>query len=256
MVQHSVLRAPRHVPVPSSAAGGTARPASTRVRRTGSPAPALRAACTLLVSLTGLCLTPGAEAAGPLAARLGPSAAIATDAAAASTFNLTGGAGSLRLDFETFSARFDLALPQADDTGSGWRRAGWQLLGDYRFTALGGLRATGGLLGAGGAAASGSGLVWPAPSGPRSALGPRAGEAAARGQLWAGGLESGLATYLGVGYSLGNRPAGWGLSADLGLVGQRDPGEVRLGRSSGPGIDWLRELRLRPLLQVGASYAF
>jgi hypothetical protein len=128
-------------------------------------------------------------------------------------------------------------------------------LGDYHFTVIGGLRATGGLLGAG-SAASGSGLVWPAPVGPRPALGPRAGEAAARGQLWSSGLDSGLATYLGLGYSLGNPPAGWGLSADLGLVGQRGPGEVRLGRSSGSGVDWLRELRLRPLLQVGVSYAF
>jgi hypothetical protein len=150
-------------------------------------------------------------------------------------------------------------MPAADDPAGAWRRPGWQLLGDYRFDALGGLRATGGLLGAGVGAnlgAASSGLVWPAPTGPRSAFGALPADSPARGQLWARGIDSGVATYVGFGYSLGERPGGWGLSADLGLIGQRDPAEVRLGRSSTPGVDWLRELRLRPMLQVGASYAF
>jgi hypothetical protein len=232
-----------------AALGPNAAPCPVRGAGKGRQVARFSRVDALLVALLGLNATAALAAepaAEPAVARLGP-------AAAGGGVKLSGGPGSLRLDFHTFSARFDLALPGADELGGAWRRTGWQLLGDYRFAALGGLRATGGLLGA---TASGSGLVWPAPVGPQASLGPRGAESAVRGQLWSRGLDSGLATYVGLGYSLGERPGGWGLSADLGLIAQRDPAEVRLGRSGTPGVDWLRELRLRPLLQVGASYAF
>ncbi|MEY2655634.1 MAG: hypothetical protein RLZZ524_2662, partial [Pseudomonadota bacterium] len=63
--------------------------------------------------------------------------------------------------------------------------------------------------------------------------------------------------YLGLGYSTDLRP-GWDLSADLGLMAPRgDLGGLRWGQGRAGGDDGLlRDLRLRPLLQVGASYAF
>jgi hypothetical protein len=64
--------------------------------------------------------------------------------------------------------------------------------------------------------------------------------------------------YLGIGYSgLGGR-GGWSVSADFGLMALGAGNVVRLGRAGGSqGLDDLvRELRLTPVLQVGASYAF
>lgn len=70
--------------------------------------------------------------------------------------------------------------------------------------------------------------------------------------------ESGALPYIGVGYSgLGGR-SGWSFSADFGLMALGAGNAVRLGRSgSYQGVDDLvRELRLTPVLQIGASYAF
>jgi hypothetical protein len=64
--------------------------------------------------------------------------------------------------------------------------------------------------------------------------------------------------YLGIGYSASSARGGWGLHADLGLA-MRNPGGLRLDRLIGGGQaldDALRELRLRPMLQIGASYSF
>jgi hypothetical protein len=65
--------------------------------------------------------------------------------------------------------------------------------------------------------------------------------------------------YMGIGYSgLGGR-RGWSFSADFGLMALGAGNVVRLGRAGGgnQGLDDLvRELRLTPVLQVGASYAF
>ena len=64
--------------------------------------------------------------------------------------------------------------------------------------------------------------------------------------------------YIGVGYSgMGGR-SGWSFSADFGLMALGAGNAVRLGRSGNyQGVDDLvRELRLTPVLQVGASYAF
>lgn len=70
--------------------------------------------------------------------------------------------------------------------------------------------------------------------------------------------ESGALPYIGVGYSgLGGR-SGWSFSADFGLMALGAGNAVRLGRSGNyQGVDDLvRELRLTPVLQIGASYAF
>ena len=64
--------------------------------------------------------------------------------------------------------------------------------------------------------------------------------------------------YVGVGYSGLAGRSGWSFSADFGLMALGAGNAVRLGRSGAyQGLDDLvRELRLTPVLQVGASYAF
>jgi len=63
--------------------------------------------------------------------------------------------------------------------------------------------------------------------------------------------------YLGIGYSGSSLRGGWGFSADLGLAAQ-NPAALRLGRMTGSaGLDeWVRDMRLTPLLQLGVSYKF
>ncbi len=167
------------------------------------------------------------------------------------------GPGSLRVEGSLWGARFDLRPPAASDDGATLRRSGWQLLGDYHFRTIGGLRATGGLLG------SSSRPAALAPSLPgasrlqmRHGSHPGLGEMAASGRLWQGESEASTAPYLGLGYSIGNPAAGWGLSADLGLRASRETADVRLGQSDNTSADWPQTLRLRPMLQFGVSYSF
>lgn len=63
--------------------------------------------------------------------------------------------------------------------------------------------------------------------------------------------------YLGIGYSGSSLRGGWGFSADLGLAAQ-NPSAIRLGRVtvSAGFDDWVREMRLTPLVQLGVSYKF
>ena len=65
--------------------------------------------------------------------------------------------------------------------------------------------------------------------------------------------------YLGLGYTSLSARAGWGFSADIGLGGLAPGDHLRLGRS-GPTAaqmeNLLNDLRLAPVLQLGASYAF
>jgi hypothetical protein len=66
--------------------------------------------------------------------------------------------------------------------------------------------------------------------------------------------------YLGIGYSGTDFRGNWSLKADLGLAAQ-NPGAARAGFGRVVGgsqnlDDFLRELRLSPMLQVGVSYAF
>lgn len=131
------------------------------------------------------------------------------------------------------------------------------LLGDYYLTSSGfsglggGLRATGGLL-----------------MGPLSLSQSSGGLALGQGPVAAGrrglmlnrldtyALEpSANLSYLGIGYT--GRVLGGGLSfsADFGLMS----GSVgmRLGRSSAQGLeDAMRDLRFKPLLQLGLAYSY
>ena len=71
--------------------------------------------------------------------------------------------------------------------------------------------------------------------------------------------EAGTFPYLGLGYSGSSLKGGWGFSADLGLTALNPGNAARLGRVFGGGQtldDAVRELRLSPLVQLGASYLF
>ena len=149
----------------------------------------------------------------------------------------------------------------AGSTEGGLQRAlSARLLGDYYFSTLprglhglqGGLRLTSGVF-----------------LGPRGALfGPASPGLTEPGTLSLGHSRQAASTpdgapdsvlawpYLGLGYSAGSLRAGWGFSADLGLAAQ-NAGAMGSGRWLSQGVDdLLRDLRLRPVLQLGLSYAF
>lgn len=70
---------------------------------------------------------------------------------------------------------------------------------------------------------------------------------------------SGTLPYVGIGYSSLAPRSGWSFSADLGLLSLAPANAVRLGRVFGGGQnldDVVRDMRLTPVLQLGASYSF
>jgi hypothetical protein len=189
----------------------------------------------------------------------GLAALLASLGTAQAAEGLNGGPG---INFgERWAARLTITRSSTDLGGplesSLSRPHSARLLGDYYFATSpqgtpGGLRLTSGLF-----------------LGPRGALfGPSAPALTEPGS-WSLG-HSRLAAnspdaapdsvlawpYLGLGYSAGSLRAGWGFSADLGLAAQ-NASALRLGRMFSQGVDeLLRDLRLRPVLQVGLSYAF
>lgn len=151
--------------------------------------------------------------------------------------------------------RLDLAVSQLGNS-----QAGGRLLGDYYLTGpgfggtdvSGGLRLTSGL-----------------------AVGPRDGIAALPVSRMGGGLQLGqrelgstpadrygehvTLPYIGVGYTTLSAREGWGLSADIGLGGQRPGERVRFGAGNSTAAQFegvLNDLRLAPVIQLGVSYAF
>ncbi len=146
---------------------------------------------------------------------------------------------------------------------SGSRLLSANLLGDYYLTGSGlggvqgGLRATGGLM-LGSLSQSSAGLALGA-----SSYNP--------GQSWSVGQRSisllspigdasdpyGSMSYLGIGYTGQSLKGGWGFSADLGLVNGSATSGLRLGASRTQGMeDLLRDMRYRPVLQLGLSYSY
>lgn len=132
------------------------------------------------------------------------------------------------------------------------------LLGDYYLTGSGfssvrgGLRATGGmLLGPLSMAQSSGGL----------ALGGGTLSAGRRSLALSGpdayALEpSGNLSYVGIGYTGRLQRTGFAFSADFGLM-SGSYGNLRLGRSSAQGFeDAMRDLRFKPLLQLGLAYNY
>ncbi|MBC7480729.1 MAG: hypothetical protein H7337_02155 [Rhizobacter sp.] len=166
-----------------------------------------------------------------------------------------------RLSFGTSPPPWHAGL--ADPDSQAVRLNRMSLMGDYYVTSsligagsVGGLRATGGVilgprvqLWAGQVGASGSGFnIGSRPFGP-SAM-PYTNDP---------GGDTVALPYLGLGYTGLSVHSGWRFSADLGLVAQSPGNASRLGRALGGGQsldDAVRDLRISPLLQVGASYAF
>ena len=150
------------------------------------------------------------------------------------------------------------------NAGTRWQLSSGQLLGDYYWSGLrpagahrsGGFRATSGLLFGQRALALGT----PALASPQGVgltlsrsirLAPSLGETAA--EPWS------AVPYVGIGYSGLSLRGGWGFTADVGLAGTSGSGlrTRRDGALGSQGVDdLLRELRLTPVLQFGASYAF
>ncbi|MBV8034578.1 hypothetical protein [Roseateles sp.] len=132
------------------------------------------------------------------------------------------------------------------------------LLGDYYLTGSGfsglrgGLRATGGLLlGTPSMSQSSSGLALG--SGPISA---------GRRSLSLSGMDayalepSANLSYVGIGYTGRVHGSGLAFSADFGLM-SGTYGGLRLGRSNAQGFeDAMRDLRFKPLLQLGLAYSY
>jgi hypothetical protein len=163
-----------------------------------------------------------------------------------------------------WQARLGLATTaSAIDPGTLWHASAGQLLGDYYWSGLrpagaslsGGFRATGGLLLGQRSLALGTPTL-SAPLGVGLTLSriarPSTGFGEVMGEPWS------AAPYVGIGYSGISIRGGWGFTADVGLAGAT--GGLRTRRdatfSSQGAEDLLRELRLTPVLQVGASYAF
>lgn len=132
------------------------------------------------------------------------------------------------------------------------------LLGDYYLTSSGssrlsgGLRATGGMLmgpvslsQSSGGLALGSG---PVAAGRRNF---------ALGSMDSYALEpSANMSYLGIGYTGRVHGSGFAFSADFGLM-SGSYNSLRLGRTSAQGFeDAMRDLRFKPLLQLGLAYSY
>lgn len=169
----------------------------------------------------------------------------------ASADDLPWGRWQGRLAISTAAPLWRGDLAGADATSLG--RSGLSLMGDYYFSRslapdgrTGGFRATSGLV------VGQRPTLW---------IGGPAGSAFSVERRIApdGSSDSSTLPYLGVGYSgLGGR-SGWSFSADFGLVALAGGNAVRLGRvfNGTQGLDELvRDLRLAPVLQFGASYSF
>jgi len=161
-----------------------------------------------------------------------------------------------------WQARLQLSAADAASDATphlgGSRLLSANLLGDYYLTSSGfsglggGLRATGGLLlgplsmsQSSGGLALGSGPV-----------------AAGRRSLFLSGMDayalepSANLSYVGIGYTGRVHGSGFAFSADFGLMSGSYSG-ARLGRSSAQGFeDAMRDLRFKPLLQLGLAYSY
>lgn len=219
-----------------------------------------------LVLLRLAMVLAGASSAGSVMAQQGlqlksnaysGSASISTAPGAKASGN-AGTAGN-------WQARVQLNQSLDDGNGSydarnGSRILSANLLGDYYLTGSGlgqgtrgGLRATGGLLvGPLSLVQSSSGLALGRGANltPHLSVGQRS-----LSLLTAAEREPSMSmSYLGLGYTSYSLRGGWGFSADLGLLANGAPG-LRLGNSA-PLDDMSRDVRFKPVLQLGVSYSF
>lgn len=161
-----------------------------------------------------------------------------------------------RLQFSSLDAGVAATAPRL----GGSRVLSANLLGDYYLTnsgitgLQGGLRATGGvLLGPLSLSQSSGGLALgagPFAAGRRSYYGMAGFDGY--------GLEpSASLSYLGIGYTGRIKDSGLAFSADLGLMSGSAGSALRLGRSNAQGFeDAMRDLRFKPLLQLGLAYSY
>ena len=163
-----------------------------------------------------------------------------------------------------WQARLGLATSgSAIDADTRWQVSAGQLLGDYYWSGLrpvgigrsGGFRATSGLLLGQRSLALGTPTL-AAPGGTSLTLSrstrPMASFGEAPAEPWS------AVPYIGIGYSGVSLRSGWGFTADFGLASTSGGlGPRRDGALGIQGVDeLLREWRLTPVLQFGASYAF
>lgn len=127
------------------------------------------------------------------------------------------------------------------------------LLGDYYFsgTRLGGLRATGGML------LGPNSLTFTSPG---ASLGTASRMTIGNRRIGLGETQwlepVSTHTYLGLGYSRHFPRSGFSFSADLGLTYGLGT-TMRLGQSTAQALeDAARDLRFKPLLQIGLSYSY
>ena len=208
----------------------------------------MRASCLLLVGSMALCVAPAAWALD--------------EGDGLQALELPRLQGRVRLGYG--SAAPDIAAPATA------KLSGASVLGDYYFVGRlvtrdgdsSGFRATTGvflgsrlgLWGGYGPAALSSSLV----SVERhsfSLVSAQPGESASNSS----NNDGGAVPYVGLGYSSSSLKGGWGFSADLGVMALNPGSALRLGRSLGSvqsAEDLVRDLRLSPVVQIGASYSF
>lgn len=190
--------------------------------------------------------------AGALAlASVGPAAAADGNAGVQATWARWQG----RLSLVTTSAPWHLGVENM-----GPRLQSATLMSDYyfnrSFNSIGGLRATGGLIFGPRSTLNG---VQPGVAGASTfSIATRSAPRATPGAAGDRPSDVTTAPYLGVGYTGLPERGGWSFSADLGLVAQgADPARSGRALATGPSLDdMVRDLRMRPLLQLGASYSF
>ncbi|MEO5771714.1 MAG: hypothetical protein ABIQ29_06565 [Burkholderiaceae bacterium] len=219
----------------------------------GSLAPARRAHSTHALALA-LLAALGSQA----------SSAQAQDGLRAASVNASGNPAARTdaspLTSPHWQARFGVASPFLSDPAARLQGTSLHLLGDYywqgfrpaRFGVSGGFRATSGLL-----VGERTLSLMLASTLSRSHAPSSVGVQALR--LGEAERELALAVpYVGVGYSGVSLRGGWGFTADLGLAGTGGGLQMRrdVPAHTRGADDILRELRLTPVLQIGASYAF
>ena len=165
----------------------------------------------------------------------------------------------------SYAATAPLATtPVTPGDGTGLQVQGMSVMGDVYFgssrTSAGGFRATSGLIY--GSRTSLAGM---------SAMAPASGLLNVDRRLFgASPTPLGYATdpvnestgtlpYIGIGYSSLAARSGWSFSADVGVMSLAPANAGRLGRVFGGSQnldDVVRDMRLTPVLQLGASYSF
>jgi hypothetical protein len=157
------------------------------------------------------------------------------------------------------------AAPVTPGDGMGLQVQGMSLMGDVYFGGprswTGGFRATSGVIYGSRTSLAGMSAMAPA-SGGLLNVDRRLFGASAPGLNYAAdpaAEPSGTLPYIGVGYSSLATRSGWSFSADLGVISLAPSNAVRFGRVFGGSQnldDVVRDMKLTPVLQLGASYSF